>query len=79
MNERQRYMKTLLFGEADRIPLFPGWGRESMRARWCKEGLTEGLVDPHDVTVEAYRAAGGEPELPKYGQLFRINERMILK
>lgn len=77
MNERERYMKTLLFGAADRIPLFPGWGRESTRARWYKEGLLEGLVDPHDVTVEAYIEAGGKLELPRYGELFAINERMI--
>ena len=39
MNERQRYLETILFGNPDRIPFWPGGPRESTMRRWRKEGL----------------------------------------
>ena len=77
MNERQRYIETLLFGKPDKIPLTPGGGRESTRQRWHKEGLGEGIDSLEEITAEAYRQAGGTLELARYGELFRVNERMI--
>ena len=41
MNERERYLETILFGSPDRVPFSPGGPRESTRRRWCSEGLPE--------------------------------------
>lgn len=43
MNERERYVKTLLFEEVDKIPFMPGGPRESTLKRWYREGLPEGV------------------------------------
>jgi uroporphyrinogen decarboxylase len=51
MNARERYLETLLFGSPDRIPLNPGGGRESTRARWHKEGLPEG-ASPYEYALQ---------------------------
>jgi uroporphyrinogen decarboxylase len=42
MNERERWLATLLFQTPDRVPFAPGRGRESTVARWRREGLPEG-------------------------------------
>lgn len=42
MNERERYLETLLFGKPDRIPFIPGGPRESTLRMWHKQGLPEG-------------------------------------
>ncbi|MCE5259082.1 MAG: hypothetical protein LLG44_08505 [Chloroflexi bacterium] len=39
MQPRERYLETLLFGQPDRIPLTPGWPRESTLAVWHIQGL----------------------------------------
>jgi len=39
MNARERYLETMTFGRPDKIPFFPGHGRESTRTRWISEGL----------------------------------------
>lgn len=77
MNERERYVETLLFGKADRVPLQPGGGRKSTRERWHKEGLAKHIDTKPEITAEAYRQAGGTLELPKEGEMFCVNERMI--
>ena len=41
MNQRERFRETMLFGEPDRIPFWPGGPRESTRARWKQEGLDD--------------------------------------
>jgi len=41
MNERERYLRCLLFEKVDKIPFRPGWPRESTLKRWYKEGLPE--------------------------------------
>ncbi len=74
MNERQRYLETVLFGTPDRIPLQPGGGRESTRERWYKEGLPR---EEKDIPAYAYRMAGGKLKLPEGGPGFWISERMI--
>ena len=43
MNDRERYVKTLLFQPVDRVPLTPGDGREKTYKRWREEGLPEGM------------------------------------
>ena len=42
MTPRQRFIETLTFGNPDKIPFIPGYGRQSTKARWYKEGLPEG-------------------------------------
>jgi hypothetical protein len=42
MTERERYLETLLFGNPDKIPLQPGWPRESTLAAWHEQGLSKG-------------------------------------
>jgi len=42
MNNRERYINTLLFKPTDKIPLMPGWPRESTLNRWLNEGLPKG-------------------------------------
>ncbi|MDI7275535.1 MAG: uroporphyrinogen decarboxylase family protein [Anaerolineae bacterium] len=42
MDDRERFLQTLLFGRPDRVPLRPGWPRESTLAAWHSQGLPEG-------------------------------------
>ena len=42
MNERERFIAALTFGNPDKIPLHLGEGRRSTRQRWHREGLPEG-------------------------------------
>ncbi|MBN1864858.1 MAG: hypothetical protein JW808_08155, partial [Victivallales bacterium] len=76
MNQRQRYLETMLFGNPDCIPFNPGGGRKSTREAWHSQGLPE-EIDPGDITAYAYRQAGGTLELPKGGPGFPVVERMI--
>ncbi len=39
MDERQRYMASLTFGQPDKVSFEPGGPRESTLARWHREGL----------------------------------------
>ncbi len=71
------FLETMLFGKPERIPLMPGGGRKSTKARWHKEGLPENLQDTQEITEYAYKLTGGKLELPKIGEGFWINERMI--
>ncbi len=41
MNDRERYLETLLFGSPDRIPFSPGGPRESTLRAWRAQGLPE--------------------------------------
>lgn len=42
MTSRERYKRTLLFKEVDKVPFQPGGPRESTLKRWREEGLPEG-------------------------------------
>lgn len=42
VNERERFIETLLFGNPDKVPFEPGNPRESTIKRWLSEGLTDG-------------------------------------
>ncbi|NQT85420.1 hypothetical protein HQ560_01565 [bacterium] len=61
MNDRERYRETLLFGEPDRIPFWPGGPRESTRARWRQEGLD----DPTRYMDALYDILGFRPDPPQ--------------
>ncbi|MDP6491236.1 MAG: uroporphyrinogen decarboxylase family protein [Kiritimatiellia bacterium] len=74
MNARERFLAATLFGSPDRVPLDPGCGRESTRARWHSEGLPE---DVGDYNRYAYELAGGALPPPESGPGFAISERMI--
>jgi len=75
MNERERYLKTLLFEKPDRVPLCPGNGRESTRANWVRTGLPESELQRYK--EYAYRQAGGKLPWPAGGPGFPVEERMI--
>ncbi len=42
MNARQRFRETMLFGAPDRVPLEPGWPRQSTLRAWHQQGLPDG-------------------------------------
>ena len=77
MNQRERYLETLLFGKPDRIPFEPGGGRESTLRAWHSQGLPAEVRDSGAAAERAYRDAGGRAELPRGGEGFWANERMI--
>ncbi len=41
LNERERFVKTLTFGQPDKVPLQPGGPRESTLRAWRRQGLPE--------------------------------------
>lgn len=51
MNQRERYVQTLIFGRPDKIPFTPGEPRESTLAAWRQQGLTEN-ADWHSALLE---------------------------
>lgn len=77
MNERQRYLETLTFGNPDRVPFSPGGGRESTFKRWHSEGLPKDITDCGETNIYAYKKAGGKLDIPNFGPGFLIKESMI--
>ena len=75
MNQRERYIETLLFGAPDKIPLIPRSGRISTREVWHTQGLPEHIAN-EDIAEYAYRQAGGELPWPETGKDFPVSERM---
>ncbi|MBN2450606.1 MAG: hypothetical protein JXR77_09465 [Lentisphaeria bacterium] len=75
MTPRQRMLDALLFGSPDRVPLAPGGGRESTRARWHAEGLPR-EVSPGGIAEVAYRLCGGALPWPGGGPGFGVDHRM---
>lgn len=61
MTQRERFIASITFEEVDKIPLNPGYGRESTRNRWHTEGLPQG-ANPFD---EACRILGIEYPAPE--------------
>ncbi len=74
MTSRERFVKTLLFGRPDRVPLDPGHGRQSTREAWHAQGLPR---DVANIQEYAYRQAGGTLPWPEGGEDFPVNFRMI--
>ncbi len=81
MTSRERYIKTLLFQETDRIPLISGQGRKSTIEVWHSQGLPEHINDAKDYIEYAYKLAGGKLQLysekEKNAVGFPVHERMI--
>ena len=75
MTERERMLEALLFVQPDRVPLTPGGGRQSTRARWHSEGLPADLPSG-GIAEYAYRQVGGTLPWTKGGPGFGINSRM---
>ncbi|MFH1616749.1 MAG: uroporphyrinogen decarboxylase family protein [Planctomycetota bacterium] len=77
MTPRERFLETILFGKPDRIPLMPGGGRESTRARWHKEGLPENLENLNEINAYAYKLAGGAlPFCNDYGGIVPVDHTL---
>jgi len=72
MNNRERYLASLKFGEPDRIPLEPGYPRESTLAAWYQQGLPNG--DPWYQGLMENLGLAYEPpsDLPPLGVDFRM-------
>ena len=75
MNQRERYIETLLFGAPDKIPLIPMVGRISTREAWYAQGLPRDISNKK-VAEYAYRQAGGTFPWPERGKDFPVSERM---
>ena len=43
MNPRERYLETMLFGNPDRLPFYPGGPRQDTFNAWHRQGLPEGV------------------------------------
>jgi uroporphyrinogen decarboxylase len=61
VTERERFRETLLFGQPDRIPFWPGGPRESTLAAWKGQGLAE----PSRYMDAVYDLLGFRPDPPK--------------
>ena len=70
-------LEALLFGKPDRIPFEPGGGRQSTLRAWHSQGLPESIQGAGAANEYAYRQAGGREDLPKGGEGFWIDERMM--
>ena len=77
VNPRERYFDTLLFRKTDRVPLIPGKGRESTRRAWHTQGLPSAIENDQDIIDRAYAEAGGKEVLPRGGEEFTVDSRMI--
>ncbi|OHD66076.1 MAG: hypothetical protein A2096_03190 [Spirochaetes bacterium GWF1_41_5] len=77
MNNRERYLETVLFGSPDKIPLMPGTGRKSTRETWHRQGLPQETDTGEEITAYAYKLSGGREKLQSGGETFPVNERMI--
>ncbi len=82
MNERERYIKTLLFEKVDKVPFRPGWPRESTLKRWKKQGLPEN-VNWFDFICEKIGIKIEKPEKPQinisfdFGPIPPFEEKII--
>jgi hypothetical protein len=55
----------------------PGKGRESTRRAWHAQGLPSSMETDQDILDRAYAEAGGKEVLPRSGEEFAVNSRMI--
>ena len=73
MNERERYLATMLFGSPDRIPFRPGGGRKSTLAAWHTQGLPPDVKDYHRYVRQLLKIDPPADEtLPDAGVDFRL-------
>ncbi len=75
MNNKERYIKSTLFGKPDRITFSPQSGRESTREAWHKQGLPAN-IKANEITKYAFSLIGSPYEFPASGQIFFVDERM---
>lgn len=72
MNDRERFQETMLFGKPDKIPLEPGWPRESTLRNWHAQGLPEG-VDWQICLMDSLGLPRPEPRShPELGAIFSM-------
>ena len=76
MNQRERYLETVLFGAPDRIPFTPGGGRKSTREAWYSQGLPR-EIGAAEIPRYAFDLIGSPYPYPEGGPGFAVNERMI--
>lgn len=77
MSPRERYLATMLFGQPDRVPLNPGYGRRSTRAAWHRQGLPPEIDEMDAIFRYACEQLGIEPE-PSVDQAgFGVDSIMI--
>ncbi len=82
MTPRQRAVETLTFGHPDRVPLSPGWPRESTLAAWRRQGLPEG-ADFRAVLFDELGLVPDEPRQPEvslgvdFTMLPRFEEKVL--
>ncbi len=55
----------------------PGKGRESTRNAWHAQGLPSSIENDQDIIDRAYAEAGGKEVLPRGGEDFTVDSRMI--
>ena len=72
MNQRERYLGTLLFGTPDKIPLEPQSGRISTREAWYTQGFPKNIL-PGNIPEYGYRQAGGILPWPEDGRGFHVS------
>ncbi len=77
MTARDRFIRTLLFREVDRVPLEPGRGRASTLEAWHHQGFPEEIEGADKAAAYAYRESGGRLPLPEGGEGFPVDDRMI--
>jgi hypothetical protein len=73
VNPRERFRAALLFGKPDKVPLMPGFPRESTLAAWRQQGLPEGA----DYYQTLLATLGIEPERTKPPVDLGVSFRMI--
>ena len=81
MDQRERFLEALLFGQPDRVPLSPGAPRESTLAAWHRQGLPPG-VEYRSALLEILgledEAAGPQPDLDVSFQMIPTFEERVL-
>jgi hypothetical protein len=73
MNDRQRFLETMRFGNPDKVPLEPGWPRESTLQAWRQQGLADGA----DWQTVLYEILGIPREVSQPHQSLGVNFAML--
>jgi hypothetical protein len=81
MNERQRLIAALTFGQPDRFPLEPGWPRQSTLRHWHAQGLppdVDWFTSLMDTLKISYQPpAGASPDLGIDFKLLPIFKKVL--
>jgi len=73
MNARQRFRETMCFGTPDKVPLEPGWPRESTLRAWHQQGLPDGS----DWQTVLYQTLGLPLDFPQPHQSLGVKFSML--